>query len=190
MKGGNLYTENKSKIQERQEVIIMKQLIAYFSRADENYFGGQMKYVEVGNTEIAAQKLQKLTGADLFRIEMKRPYSPEYKKCVAEAVKDKKENARPELAGFPESIGDYDEIFLGYPSYCGTMPMAVFTFLEHFDFSGKKIRPFCTNEGSGMGTSVEDIRKLCPGAEVEDGLSIHGSHVQECDELLKEWEAR
>ena len=76
----------------------MKQLIAYFSRADENYFGGQMKYVEVGNTEIAAQKLQKLTGADLFRIEMKRPYSPEYKKCVAEAVKDKKENARPELA--------------------------------------------------------------------------------------------
>ena len=134
----------------RQEVIIMKQLIAYFSRADENYFGGQMKYVEVGNTEIAAQKLQKLTGADLFRIEMKCPYSPEYKKCVAEAVKDKKENARPELAGFPESIGDYDEIFLGYPSYCGTMPMAVFTFLEHFDFSGKKIRPFCTNEGSGM----------------------------------------
>ena len=174
----------------RQEVIIMKQLIAYFSRADENYFGGQMKYVEVGNTEIAAQKLQKLTGADLFRIEMKHPYSPEYKKCVAEAVKDKKENARPELAGFPESIGDYDEIFLGYPSYCGTMPMAVFTFLEHFDFSGKKIRPFCTNEGSGMGTSVEDIRKLCPGAEVEDGLSIHGSHVQECDGLLKEWEAR
>ena len=94
----------------------MKQLIAYFSRADENYFGGQMKYVEVGNTEIAAQKLQKLTGADLFRIEMKHPYSPEYKKCVAEAVKDKKENARPELVGFPESIGDYDEIFLGYPS--------------------------------------------------------------------------
>ena len=144
----------------------------------------------MGNTEIAAAKLQAAIGADMFRIEMKEPYSLEYKKCVAEAVKDKKENARPELAGFPESIEEYDVIYLGYPNYCGTMPMAVFTFLEHFNFDGKIIRPFCTNEGSGMGTSVEDIRKLCPGAEVDSGLSIHGSHVRECDELLKRWEAR
>lgn len=168
----------------------MNQLIAFFSRAGENYFGGEMRYVDVGNTEIAAAKLQVAIGADMFRIEMKEPYSLEYKKCVAEAVKDKKENARPELAGFPESIEEYDVIYLGYPNYCGTMPMAVFTFLEHFNFDGKIIRPFCTNEGSGMGTSVEDIRKLCPGAEVDSGLSIHGSHVRECDELLKRWEAR
>lgn len=168
----------------------MKQLIVFFSRADENYFGGEMRYIKEGNTETAAKKLQADTGADLFRIEMRHPYSPEYKKCVAEAVKDKKENARPELISFPESIEEYDEIFLGYPNYCGTMPMPVFTFLEHFDFRGKKIRPFCTNEGSGMGTSEEDIKKLCPGAQVMPGLSIHGSHVQEYGELLKEWEAR
>lgn len=165
----------------------MNQLIVFFSRADENYFDGQMKYVKTGNTEIAAEKLQKLTGADMFRIEMKHPYSPEYKKCVAEAVKDKKENVRPELAGFPESLDGYGVIFLGYPNYCGTMPMAMFTFLEHFDFSGKIIRPFCTNEGSGMGTSGEDIKRSCPGAKVSEGLSIHGSHVQECEALLKEW---
>lgn len=72
--------------------------------------------------------------------------------------------ARPELREYPDSLEPYDTVYLGYPNYWGTMPMPVFTFLEHFDFSGKTIRPFCTHEGSGLGHSVEDIRRLCPGA--------------------------
>lgn len=75
----------------------MKPLIAFFSRADENYFGGKYRYVEIGNTEIAVGHIRDLTGADCFRIEMKEPYSPDYKKCVEQSVQHLRDNARPEL---------------------------------------------------------------------------------------------
>ena len=67
------------------------------------------------------------------------------------------------------------------------MPMAVFTFLEHFDFSGKTIKPFCTHEGSGMGSSVSDIKRLCPTAKVENGLAIHGGSVKKSADAIKKW---
>ena len=73
------------------------------------------------------------------------------------------------------------------PNYWGTMPMAVFTFLEHLDFSGKTIRPFCTHEGSGMGGSISDIRKLCPGARVETGLSIRGGSAGRSKKDIEKW---
>lgn len=166
----------------------MAKLIAYFSRADENYFNGTLRYIQTGNTEIAARQLQGLTGADLFRIEPIQPYSKEYNACIEEAQEDQKRNARPELKEYPDSLDEYDEIYLGYPNYWGTMPMAVFTFLEHFDFSGKVLHPFCTHEGSGMGRSEADIRKLCPDAIMKKGLSIHGSDVAQAKERLKKWE--
>ncbi len=121
-----------------------KTLIAYFSRADENYFGGAMRYVKVGNTEIVVNDMKEMIDADTFKIEMKNPYSPVYMTCIDEAKKDLKENARPELVSFPDSIDGYDTIVLAYPNYWGTMPMAVFTFLDKFDFSGKTILPLCT----------------------------------------------
>lgn len=67
------------------------------------------------------------------------------------------------------------------------MPMAVFAFLEHFDLTGKTIRPFCTHEGSGMGHSKQDIRRLCPGAEVGKGLAIHGSSVERAMSAIEKW---
>lgn len=115
-----------------------KTLIAFFSRADENYFGGAMRYVKVGNTEIVAGLMKELIEADTFKIEMKNPYSPVYMTCIDEAKKDKQNNARPELATYLESIDDYDTIVLGYPNYWGTIPMAVATFLERYDFTGKR----------------------------------------------------
>ena len=136
-----------------------KTLIAYFSRADENYFGGAMRYVKVGNTEIVCNIMNDLIDADMFKIEMKDPYSPVYMTCIDEAKKDLREDARPELVSLPESIDEYDTVVLAYPNYWGTVPMAVFTFLEAFDFSGKTILPLCTNEGSGMGHSGRDIAK-------------------------------
>lgn len=165
----------------------MRNLVAYFSRKDENYVSGMLKYLEVGNTEVAAGMIQKLTGADIFKIEPRQEYSKGYNDCIAEAQEDQRRNARPELKIYPESIREYDTIYLGYPNYWGTMPMAVFTFLEHFDFSGKKIRPFCTHEGSGMGSSVSDIRRLCPGADVESGLAIQGGSVQKAENRIKQW---
>ena len=164
-----------------------KTLIAYFSRADENYFGGAMRYVKVGNTEIVCGILQKLIDADTFKIEMKEPYSPVYMTCIEEAKRDLRAKARPELVALPESLDAYDTIVLAYPNYWGTMPMAVFSFLESLDFSGKTILPLCTNEGSGMGGSERDIRRTCPGAAVKAGLSVTGSAAGDSEGSVKSW---
>ena len=164
-----------------------KTLIAFFSRADENYFGGAMRYVKVGNTEIVANIIKDLTGADTFKIEMKDPYSPVYMTCIDEAKEDLRTGARPELVSMPESIDEYDTMVLAYPNYWGTMPMAVFTFLEHYDFSGKTILPLCTNEGSGMGGSERDIKRSCPGAVVKSGLPVTGSSAANSREAVKRW---
>ena len=106
---------------------------------------------------------------------------------IEEAKKDKQNNARPELISIPDSIDGYDTIILGYPNYWGTMPMAVFTFLDAFDFSGKTILPLCTNEGSGMGSSESDIKKTCAGADVKKGLALNGSSVGSADPQIESW---
>ena len=164
-----------------------KTLIAFFSRADENYFGGAMRYVKVGNTEIVANIMKDLIPADTFKIEMKDPYSPVYMTCIEEAKEDLRAGVRPELISMPESINEYDTVVLAYPNYWGTMPMAVFTFLEHFDFSGKTILPLCTNEGSGMGSSEREIKKTCPGADVKKGLPITGSAAASSKSSVERW---
>lgn len=164
-----------------------KVLTAFFSRADENYFGGAMRYIEVGNTEVAASLANELIGSDMFKIEMREPYSPVYMTCIDEAKKDLREDRRPELVRFPDSIDQYDTIVLGYPNYWGTIPMAVVTFLEKFDFTGKTILPFCTNEGSGMGSSESDIKKYAKGADVKAGLSINGSRAADSKPALEKW---
>ncbi|MDO4416195.1 MAG: flavodoxin [Erysipelotrichaceae bacterium] len=164
-----------------------KTLIAFFSRADENYFGGAMRYVKVGNTEIVCNLIKEMIDADTFKIEMKNPYSPVYMTCIDQAKKDLKENARPELVRMPQSIDEYDTIILAYPNYWGTMPMAVVTFLENFDFSGKTILPLCTNEGSGMGHSERDIKKYAPGAKLAKGLSVTGSEAANSKSSTERW---
>ena len=164
-----------------------KTLIAFFSRADENYFGGAMRYVKVGNNEIVVGLMKELIEADTFKIEMKEPYSPVYMTCIDEAKKDKQKNARPELTNYPESIDDYDTVVLGYPNYWGTIPMAVATFLERYDFTGKMLLPLCTNEGSGMGSSESDVKKYAKGAEVRRGLSITGSRAADAKGAVEKW---
>ena len=165
----------------------MRALITYFSRADENYFSGALRTVKVGNTEIVAGLLEELTGADRFKIDPVQPYSPDYNECIAEAQDDQRRNARPELREYPDSLDKYDTIYLGYPNYWGTMPMAVFTFLERFDFSTKTICPFCTHEGSGMGRSEVDIRRLCRGADIKPGLAIQGAKASLARKEIEGW---
>ena len=164
-----------------------KTLIAFFSRADENYFAGAMRYVKVGNTEIVAGIMKDMIEADSFKIEMKNPYSPVYMTCIEEAKKDLRKQARPELTNYLDSIEEYDTIVLAYPNYWGTFPMAVATFLERYDFTGKTILPLCTNEGSGMGGSEKGIKKLAPGAEVRKGLPITGSNAANSGESVRRW---
>lgn len=165
----------------------MKKLVAFYSRADENYFGGSIKYVTIGNTEKVAKMISKITGADLFRIEQKKPYAKDYNTCIKEAKKDLQTNARPELVGLLDNLEQYDEIYLGYPNYWQTMPMAVYTFLEEFNFTGKIIHPFCTHEGSGLSSTEKDIRNAAQGAKVTKGLAITGSAVDNAQKIIERW---
>ncbi|MCR4611621.1 MAG: NAD(P)H-dependent oxidoreductase [Lachnospiraceae bacterium] len=162
-------------------------LIAYFSRADENYFDGELKYVDKGNTQIVAEIIKELTGGDTFKIEMKEPYSDKYMECIEEAKKDKKSHTHPELTNYLDSIDEYDTVILGYPNYWGTYPMAVETFLEKYDFDGKRVLPICTNEGSGMGSSEKHLKREIKGANIADGISIHGSQAKDSKEAIKKW---
>ncbi len=165
----------------------MKAAVVFFSRADENYFEGKMRYVKKGNTEIAAELIRELTGADCIRLQMAKPYAADYMTCVAEAKQHLLDHARPELVGLPDNMNEYDVLYLGYPNYCGTIPMPVATFLERYDLKGKRIMPFCTNEGSGMGNSIKDIKDIVPDTAIGKGLPIHGSTVSDSKDEIRSW---
>lgn len=164
-----------------------KTIVAFFSRADENYFGGSLRYIEIGNTEVVVGKIKEMIDTDVLKIEMKTPYAKDYMTCINEAKADLQGNRRPELVTLPDIMEDYETIILAYPNYWGTIPMAVMTFLEAYDFSGKKILPLCTHEGSGMGHSEADIRKLCHGATVKKGLAILGSKAADSESVVEKW---
>lgn len=164
-----------------------KSLIAYFSRKGNNYVGGNIVNLSIGNTEVAATMIQKITGSDMFYIEAVKSYPEDYKECTEVAGVELHQNARPELTRKVDDMESYDVIFLGYPNWWGTFPMPVFTFLESYDFSGKTIIPFCTHEGSGMGRSEDDIKKLCPGAKVIKGLPIRGGSVKGVEKEIFQW---
>ena len=164
-----------------------KCLIAYFSRAGNNYVGGNIVNLPVGNTEVVAKMIREMTGGDLFHIEAVNAYPADYTETTEVAQKELRASARPNLTGHVEAMASYDVVFLGYPNWWGTMPMPVYTFLEEYDFAGKTIAPFCTHEGSGLGRSVSDIRKVCPRSAISDGLAITGGNVRNAQNEVTTW---
>jgi flavodoxin len=164
-----------------------KCLIAYYSRRGQNYVSGRIVDLKVGNTEVVANMIQKITDGDMFHIESVTAYPKYYAEATEVAKNELRAKARPKLTGQVENMGAYDVIFLGYPNWWGTMPMPVFTFLESYDFSGKTIVPFCTHEGSGMGHSEQDIAKACPKATVLKGIAIHGTGASSADSNVSSW---
>lgn len=152
-----------------------KILVAYFSHTGENYNVG---VIENGNTHIIADMIAEETGADLFEIATVNPYPDTYDECTDVAKQEQNDNARPEIIDPPENLDQYDTIFIGYPIWWGDLPMAVYTFLEGYDFSGKTVIPFNTHEGSGQANTKSSIEGACPGATVLDGLAIRGSVAQ------------
>ena len=165
----------------------MSSLVIYFSRDGENYFGGQLKNIEKGNTEVIAEYIQDFTGADLFKVEPANEYPADYMKCIDVAKKEQQDDARPELKGYLEDISSYDTVFIGFPNWWGTLPMPMFTQLEKLNFAGKIVKPFVTHEGSGFGSSQRDLAKLCDGAEIKKGLSISGANVYDVKDTVKAW---
>ena len=151
-----------------------KHLVVYYSRVGENYFPDGIRSIEKGNTAIAAEAIQSALNADIFEIRAVKPYAKNYRECCMEAVAEARANARPEIQGYLEDLSGYDTIFVCFPCWCGTAPMCVFTFLEHYDLAGKKIVPLCTNEGSGMANSPRDLQAACKNATVVPGLSVKG----------------
>ena len=159
-----------------------KSLVLYFSRAGENYNVG---VVEKGSTQLVAEMIAEETGADLFKLETVNAYPEDYMECVTVTREEKNADARPELKAVPANLAVYKNIYLGYPIWHTDMPMALYTFLENNDLSGKTVLPFCTYAGSGLAGTVETIRTKCPGASVTEGFAIAGTTVQESTESTK-----
>lgn len=154
-------------------------LIAFFSRADENYSVGT---VDVGNTEIMAGFIKDYIGekADTFKIDPVTPYPADYKKCTEVATKELNENARPEFKNANSlDISKYDTIILGYPIWWGDVPMIINTFLEKYDFSGKTVYLFNTHEGSGNSGTYSSIKNKLSSTNVNtNGLAIRGTDAR------------
>ena len=160
-----------------------KTLVVYFSRTGENYGVGN---IEKGNTHIIADMIAEKENADTFEITTVNKYPETYDECTEVAKKEKEENARPELVGTVENMEQYDTVFIGYPIWWSDMPMAVYTFLEAYDFSGKTIIPFCTHEGSGISSTPSSIQSICPNAKViTDGFEIRGRVAQNSQDDAK-----
>ena len=172
------FFSNKESIKGKKSIVI------YFSRADENYAVG---YVDKGNTEYIVEYIREITGAELFRVDRAVPYSAEYKKCCDEALVEKNNNERPAILKTLPNIDDYEVIYIGYPIYWGTLPMPMFTQLEKLNWQGKIVKFFSTHEGSGLGSSENDIREICQGAKILPGMEIRGSMVKTSKAKIENW---
>ena len=150
-----------------------KMLVAYFSHS--------------GNTRTVAEQIREATGADIFEIEPAAAYPTNYQAVVDQAKKEVNSGFKPALKSKPENLGKYDIIFVGSPCWWYTIAPPVATFLSSYDLSGKTIAPFMTHEGSRMGHSEADIKKLCTTATVENGLAIHGGNVANSENEIKNW---
>lgn len=150
-----------------------KILIAYFTRS--------------GNTEKLADMIQDRVGGTKIKIETVKDYPEDYNSILAEASKEKSENARPELKTKVNNMADYDTIFIGYPIWHGDTPMAIRSFLEGYNFSGKKVVPFCSSGSSSPETSYSSVRASASGAEIPEGFWTRGANVESAAEEINQW---
>lgn len=159
-----------------------KSLIIYFSRADENYAVG---YIDKGHTEIIAEYVQEFTNADIFKIEPKVPYAKDYITCIEEA---KQRIGNAPIKEEIKDISSYEVIYIMSPIYWGTYAPEVETAIKNLDFKNKIIRIISTHEGSGLANMVNDIKKICTGANVlDDAIAIKGSEAKNSKQVIKNW---
>ena len=164
-----------------------KTIIIFFSRAGENYNVGT---VDIGNTEMIVNYLEEVTEiANIYKINPETPYPESYQETVNIARNEKNNNARPGIKDPLTDISKYDTILLGYPIWHGNIPNIVMTQLELLDFKGKTIYPFNTHGGSGVGSSINDIKNSAPGADVKDGFPLKGDYARKTDshEDIRKW---
>ncbi|MFD1066849.1 flavodoxin [Oceanobacillus locisalsi] len=165
-------------------------IIIYFSHKDENMVHGEMQKISKGNTAVVADKIAEQLNIEAVELAPLKKYPESYQEMVDIAKKEKMEQARPGYCLAIPDLSDYNEIIIGYPNWWGTYPMIIASFLEDYDLSGKTLYPFCTHEGSALGSSMDDLRKSCPGALIEQGLAIHGSKVEMAKRAVTHWITR
>lgn len=150
-----------------------KILVAYFSHS--------------GNTRVIAEHIKEITDGDIFEIKPENVYPSAYQAVVDQAKKEINANYKPPLKNNLETIETYDVFFIGSPNWWSTIAPPVATFLTTFDFNGKMIIPFITHEGSRMGRSVSDIKKMCPTASIISESPFRGSSVRKAGNEVAEW---
>ena len=165
----------------------MANLIVYYSRKGENYWNGSIKNLNKGNTEIVAEFIQKAVGGDLFEVDTVKTYAEDYYKCIDEAQRELRNQERPELKKYQDSIDEYDNVFVCGPCWWGTFPMAIFTQLDKLDFAGKKVMAVMTHEGSGLGSCERDLKRICTGATFGKGLAVHGADASRSESTVAAW---
>jgi flavodoxin len=162
-------------------------LLAYFSRAGENYFNGGRRRLTVGNTEVVAGMISRLLGCDVHRIEAADPYPDAYDPTVARNVREQETNARPAIANPLRSIERYDTVLLGSPIWNVRAPMIMTTLVEGLDFAAKTIHPLTTYAMSGLGTTERDYAASCPGARLGEGLAVRGEEAADAGPAVEAW---
>ena len=160
-----------------------KAIVIYFSHTGENYSVG---VIQEGNTAMVAKEFARQTGAAIWEIKEAEPYPVKYNDCIARAKKELQSKARPAFQGTAPDLTGIDTIYIGYPNWWGDAPMVVYTFLEKAKIDGKTILPFCTHEGSGLGSTARNLAKAFPKAHVEqNGLSLYGHVAQKDADAVK-----
>lgn len=144
-------------------------------------------FSQTGNTETVANIIHDNVGGDIVKLETTEAYPSDYDELVDYAHQEQQGDARPELSTVIENIEQYDTIFLGYPNWWGDMPMAIYTFLDTYDLSGKTIAPFITHGGSGLSGTPENIQEEELNATVTEGLAIDGDEASDSSEDVVEW---
>lgn len=174
-------------------------LIAYFTWAENTIVANpdavdvdavtSASVLDPGNVARMASWIQRETGGDLFSIQVTDPYSSDYDECLNRAADEKADNARPTLKGKVENLDKYDTVFLGYPNWWYTAPMAIFSFIEENNLAGKKIVLFCSHGTGGLARSVRDIREALPeSVEVERNvLGIYRNDIPDVEARVKNW---
>lgn len=162
-------------------------LLAYFSRAGENYYNGGRRRLQVGNTEVLAGTIRRLIGCDVHRIDAADPYSENYDATVARNVQEQQADARPGIANPLPPLDRYDTVLLAGPIWNVRPPMIMTTFTESLDFTGKAVHPVVTYAVSGLGTTARDYAASCRGATIREGLAVRGEEVTNAEADVAVW---
>lgn len=167
-----------------------KIITVFLSMTGQTWADGEVIDLKKGFTKIAAEYIQEAVGGELFQIEQTRSYSKDHFTMIDEAKEEYQKKERPAIKAFCDNLEEYDTIFLGFPNWWGTVPMPVLTFLEHYDWNGKRIIPFVTSGGSGFGNALKDIALSAKGTQIDsNGLEIKGTKVPQSKALIQKWAA-